>query len=433
MDKQIDKMLKARNKFVSVIFLVMIGFVLILALLGIFVQKTEYSAAAQKDVWIASTFYPLENYNAEQETPSFFSNVLEKTEEIEVKIEEKVTSAFYFRIPFVMIKRMSDKMAGMDMTTSLCAGENDLNDSTDIVLPYEGDCLGYVMDDADISEKIENIVAFGKQMTDEGRDFLFVLNPEKVTESEVYLNYFTVREEEIKCSFEENGLDLFFISDIIEQENTELTELFFKTDHHWLPSAGIWADGILCKELNERYGYSFDASVFDMENYETTILENYFLGSQGRKITEVYCEKEDFPIILPKYDTDLSVFISGKNETCDGSIADTLMDYSVLENNDTYFSSAYLFYGYNDQALISIHNNAISNGSHILMIKTSFADCMYPYLSTVVEDLDVIDLRLFDGSLQSYISETNPDTVVVIYSLTLFEDYAIDGSIFDFR
>ena len=83
--------------------------------------------------------------------------------------------------------------------------------------------------------------------------------------------------------------------------------------------------------------------------------------------------------------------------------------------------------------MITIHNNQIHDGSHILMLKTSYADCMYPYLASVVENLDVIDLRWFNGSLQSYIKETNPDTVVMVYGMTTFSGSQTINGPFDFR
>ncbi|MCM1173566.1 MAG: DHHW family protein [Blautia sp.] len=373
--------------------------------------------------WKASEYYPLEK--AEY---SVRHSVLNKIAAIENKIEEEATSSFDFKMPFVLTKKACDRVLGLDMTTSLCSGDNDLNKVDDIVLAYEEDYLGFVMDDVDIAGKIENLVSFGSQMKGEGRNFLLFMTPDKFKGNEIYQNYSEEKKEEVRNSFLEKNLDIVCISEMMDKNN--MISLFFKTDHHWKPSAGIWADRLLCEFLNKNYGYHFDTSVFDMGNYEIEIREESFLGSQGKKVTEVYSSKEDFPIILPQYNTDLDVFISGKGKICYGSIEDTLLDYSVFEEKSSYLRKNYSFYGYGDQALITIHNNNVHDGSNILMIKTSFAHCMYPYLAAAVEDLSIVDLRYFDGSIQSYIKEIEPDTIIVIYGMAAFEG---GNDLFDFR
>ncbi|MCM1154927.1 MAG: DHHW family protein [Roseburia sp.] len=423
-----NKVKKATHKIVAVFTLGMLFFMCCPIITGVVQRIFTISKSTETNQWTASEYYPLEN-NSEKTRYGMIKNVLDKIEAVEQKIEKKVTSFLPFRASFILAKKACDKAIGLDMTTSLCSGENDLTSVGDIVLEYEKDYLCFVMDNADISEKVESLMCFGSQMKSEGRDFLFFMPPGKYKGNEIYQDYSEEKEKEVVMAFEEKGLDMVYLPDRIKKE--DMISLFFKTDHHWLPSTGIWADKMLCEILNEKYDYQFDTSIFNMGYYKTDILEEDFLGSQGKKITEVYCQKEDFPIIVPEYDTDLEVFISGRGKTCYGTIQDTLLHYSVLNEKDSSIRNNYAFYGYGDQALITVHNNKIDDGSNILIIKMSFADCMYPYLAAVVEDLHIIDLRIFNGSLQSYIRETNPDTVIVIYGIMAFENQK--SVLFDFR
>ena len=182
--------------------------------------------------------------------------------------------------------------------------------------------------------------------------------------------------------------------------------------------------------MNDNYNYNIDTSLFDMENYDTKILEKHFLGSQGKKVTTAYTSCEDFPIIVPKYATDLEVFNSRLNKTVKGSIQETLFDYSALVGS-IYSGNDYVFYGYGEQGLLTVKNADIHDGRHILIIKTSFADCMYPYLAAAVEHMDIIDARYFKGSLQTFINKTKPDTVIMIYGVTSLNSAGDDA--FDFR
>lgn len=110
-----------------------------------------------------------------------------------------------------------------------------------------------------------------------------------------------------------------------------------------------------------------------------------------------------------------------------------MLDDSSLYEMDIYNSSKFSYYGYANQALVSIHNNLIKDGHRILMLKASYANCMYPFLAACVGDIDVIDLRKFDGSIIDYISATNPDTILIVYDLSQYGKEEIKNSCFDFR
>lgn len=421
---------KTNKKIIGIIFLISILCMFALLLLSeVIIRKIDNHDLLKNrpDEYNIYESFSLEDEEKDADEGMGGNCLLNKIESLFYRIERRTSSGFYFKEPFVLMKKRCDKWMGLDMTTSLCSGKNDPDSSEDLVLEFQEDYLGFVMDDMDISDALSQIVSFGKQMQDEGRNFLFFLNPGKYAENHAWKDYSKEKEDEVKHTLHSNGLDVVCISEFMEGRGMDQASLFFKTDHHWLPQTGIWADGILCETMNQKYGYCFDTSFFDIENYNVKQLKNLFLGSMGQKVTEAYCKREDFPIVTPRYDTDLEVFISGKNKKFRGSIEDTLMnpDYSYL--------TAYASYGYGDQALITIHNNLVHDGSRILMLKTSYANVMYPFLAAVVENLDVIDLRHFGKSLQSYINETNPDTVVYVTGIGQFAKTSSKRWLFDFR
>lgn len=316
-------------------------------------------------------------------------------------------------VDFAVGKRWADRIMGLDMTASLTAGENDV----DTVVVWQDDYLAYVAHDSDNTPLIKSVTDFGKQMLMENRNFLFFITPSKRAGTLAFPDYSEKKRTQLLQALREQALDVIDVTAVIEEKQMDKKALFFKTDHHWLPSTGIWADQLLCEFMNENYGYYIDTSIFDPENYDTFILEDQWIGSQGKKVTTAYCEKENFPVVIPKYNTNLEVFVSGKNERYYGSIQDTLFGYGDSVTNDPkklYSWNAYGLYGYGDQQLITIHNNDIHDGSSMLIIKTSVANVMHPYLSAAVEDLYVIDLRHFKGSLRTFINETDPDTVVIV-------------------
>jgi hypothetical protein len=365
---------------------------------------------------------------------SWLESINNKIINIEGKIERYSNAkGICQKYVFINAQKYVMKLAGVDMTIALSAQTNDLTDATDIVVETVEGQLGYVQDDVDISESLDNLIAFGLDIEAEGRNFIWFQNPNKYADSIPYTDYSEKYYGEITAACEKYGIDRYDCGAALTALGMTESDIFYNTDHHWKPSTGILADKLLCEYLNENYGYDIELSNFEMDQYTTETYEGLFLGSLGRKVTSVYAKPDDFIIYTPRYDTYLNVYDSTYNVIRTGTVGETLFDYDAIKDYQLYTSNAYALYGYGDQALLKIHNNLLENGSHILLIKTSFGDCMVPYLATVVEDLDTIDLRAFDGSIRSYIEESNPDTVIVIEGLSLMESDSAEETAFDYR
>ena len=369
--------------------------------------------------------YPLETEEetVKKEKPNFFIQCFRVGKNM---LEKGTTSDYPNQLNFVLLKKTWDKFIGMDMTTSLSvSAENPVVDLG------EGR-LSYIVNNYS-EENVNSLVEFGKKTEEAGMNFLLFCTPFKIDENDtvrsgIYENYSLELEKKYINTFRKEGLHVVSATEEIKNQGLSKKNLFFKTDHHWLPQTALWANKIMCDYLNENMGFSIDTDIFNEENYTVTY-PGEWLGSQGKQVTEVYCDSEPFPVVIPKYDSDITAFLSKKNATVSGRIEDVLLDWSILEQTDIYTRRNYDFYSYGNLALISIHNNRLNDGKRVLLVKRSFADSMVPSLAACVENLDVIDLRYFDGSLQSYIEATKPDTIIAVYGVG---EVAVDGS-YDFR
>ena len=321
----------------------------------------------------------------------------------------------------VRAKKFIDKYGySYNLTTSIYGTKN-----PDCVLHDNGE-LSYVRLEDDISEPIQNFLAFANDMKQDNRNFLLFMPPYKfgnITDDYkgVFHDHSAENTKLIADTMRENDIDVISTAEIIESEGMDKNAIFFRTDHHWLPQTGLWACHYLGDWLNENCGYSVDTSIFDEENYMISYADDLWLGSLGKKATEIYYpDTEPFPIIAPKYDSDLDVYYQHSDETLHGTITETLLDESCLYPQDTLAGNMYAYYGYGDKPLIQIHNHLKKDGKRMLIIKESFADCMCPFLSNAAEYVDVIDVRHYTENLHDYIDETDPDTVVVIYSVNGF-------------
>lgn len=400
----------------------------------------EYRAEVKKHVnldheAIDSTFDGVsDDSQKSRNSVGFISRISEIIDSLETKVENYTYSkALVGGQNYVIAKKKLEKLSGLDLTSSMTNGQNSNIDGRDVIgLTAEGQ-LGWVQDDIDITERLENLIDFGLTMKEQGRQFVILENPNKYCQIDGFPDFSSKLYQTFHQALEKNGLELIQSGEIMKDMGMTEKDIFFNTDFHWKPSAGIQADRILSEYLNKNCGYDIDTGIFAPEAYEHQILKNKFMGFLGKQVTEAYVEPEDFEIIRPKYQSDLTVFNSLNQKTITGPIDETMFWESRLEMDSLYIGNMYEFYGNSDQAMIRIHNNLLDDGKRILLVKTSFANCMTPYLAAAVENLDIIDLRLFDGSLQKFIEETNPDTVIMIYGLSAFTDEVTEGSLYDFR
>lgn len=353
---------------------------------------------------------------------------------IEGKIEQFTNSEHILgKQSFVAAKRKVDHVVGLDMTNSLAGGQNDTRDVRDLVGKTEEGQLGWIQDDMDLTERIENMVDFGLRMKEADRDFVILENPNKYASIDGIRDYSEEKYKQLHQAYDCYELDWIDAGEEMHKLGMTDQEIFFDTDFHWRPTTGLVADQILSEYLNKKCGYQIDTSLFDTENYHTEIQVDGFLGFLGKKVTLEYTEPDDFPIIRPDFETKLTVFNSYDLSEKTGTVEETLFWKELLDVGSLYEGNKYEMYGLTDQGLITVRNHLVKDGKKILMIKESYANCMTPFLAPAVEQLDIIDLRAFTGSLQAYIEETNPDTIVMVYGLSCFEDDALVDHLFDFR
>ncbi len=353
---------------------------------------------------------------------------------IETKIENYTNSQKILgKNSFVELKKSLDRATGLDMTASLTKGQNSETDVRDVVAETEEKQLGWVQDSYDITEELENLVDFGKEMEKEGRNFVLVQNPNKYAVTEGFRDYSEEKYRQIAAAFSDADLALLDLGSEFRDRGYSQKDIFFDTDFHWKPQSGILADQITAEYLNSYCGYSIRTELYEPDMYETELQKEGFLGHLGKKVTLTYTEPEDFPILHPLYPTDYTVYNSYDGSEKTGTLEETLYWQEHLNEKSLYDGNKYEFYGYSDQSLITIRNNKKQNGKRLLVLKESFANCMTPYLAADIERVDVVDLRLFCGSIREYIRSVNPDTVLMVYGLSSYEDDRVEEGLFDFR
>lgn len=292
-----------------------------------------------------------------------------------------------------------------------------------IIIKEDG-YMTYVSDEMDVTDMASHLEKLDNFLNNKNIEMLYVQAPSKVDpltpELPPGVNDSTNNNiDKLLSELSEKNIDVLDLREFIVDEYENYEDAFYKTDHHWKTNTAFRAVQVLVEYMNEQGYTSIDENKIASENFKMEIYEKYFLGSQGKKVTLAVAEPEDYYLMVPKYDTDFTIKIPERNIDITGVFQDTLLDYRHLQRIDYYNENCYAsFVNRNDTYCQIINHASDVDDKKILIIKDSYGTPFIPYLALGVKEMDTIYEMLFDGSIQTYIEETEPDIVIVMYSAT---------------
>lgn len=304
-----------------------------------------------------------------------------------------------------------------------------LKDNSGIFIWDDGNLAIYEQKN-DVTHTANSIIDLKKYLDQLDIEMLYVQAPNKVSEYEDpeisgTLDFSNEKISELLGVVDSNGIDSMDLRDYLEryekENNVSHHSLYYLTDNHWKGETGFLVSGMIGEYITENYDLEVDNAILNPDLYKYKTLVNWWIGAQGKKVTLSKTEPEDFTLVYPEFETDLTISVPYLNVYKTG-------DFTVTYNNelvypkDYYKKYTYLAYGYGCQPTITITNNNAKNDTHIVFLKDSFADSVYPFLALGVARVDIIDPRyyFFDKdnkiSIKEYIKQLNPDLVVMLYS-----------------
>ena len=191
---------------------------------------------------------------------------------------------------------------------------------------------------------------------------------------------------------------------------------FFCTDHHWKPEAAFFAWQLLSDELSGRYGFETDPSLTDPASWSTTVLEDFFLGSQGKRVGTLYAGVDDFTLYTPRFATDLTYANADGSFTRTGPFNNSVCFPERVAARDLFNANPYTYYAGGDYAMATITNHKNPEGPKIVLIRESFSCALAPFLALSCSELTTIDLRYFTGDLLDTVEALDPDLVLTLYT-----------------
>ena len=269
-----------------------------------------------------------------------------------------------------------------------------------------------------------------------GAQFLFCFVPTKAMFEKLPENvsdHSAENYEHFISEMNNSGIPLLDFNKMLTRDGFAADNYYF-TDHHWTARAGFKAAAEICRELNSRYGFEYDPEYADINNYTVKSYSDWFLGSYGKKVGTHFTPRgaDDFELITPNFDTEMTEAQPIKNHIRKGSFDETVLYLSNVKK-DYYKKNAYATYSGGDFRLQIMKNELNPNGKKILLIRDSIACVVSPFLALQTSELHICDVRDYEYlvgdklNMEEYIREISPDYVLVLYLSNGF-----DGSRYDF-
>ncbi|MSS64944.1 hypothetical protein FYJ58_13880 [Lachnospiraceae bacterium WCA-693-APC-MOT-I] len=173
--------------------------------------------------------------------------------------------------------------------------------------------------------------------------------------------------------------------------------IYYRTDHHWTTLGAFYGYQQVCEEMNIN---SIDES--QLESCEI----NDFYGTLDAK----------YKGIDVKPDKIIYYQIPIQSMSVNGRLKDSLYDMKKAKTRDKY---GMFLYGNNGLTIIRSGYRKVENKKNkkkLLIAKDSFSNSLIPFLTFQFDEIYVVDLRYFLGSISSLLKENEIDSILFLYN-----------------
>lgn len=293
-------------------------------------------------------------------------------------------------------------------------------------------------EELDTSELVSSVAALRDYLAESGIEFMYVQSPIKEDKYDTEyvekygLSYENQLADNLLDGLCKEGIDVLDLREEMHNAGMNCYDGFFVTDNHWNIETAFWATGVIADKLNARYDFRFDKEVFCVDNYEKKVYENWVQGTVGRGVTLVNAPYDDISVLIPKFETSLNMKIPNLNMDKTGTFLETMINPVAFERRSTVYHGAYDAFAYSKPPITEVTNYLEKNNNEksILLLRESFAGPVITYMSLGIEKLYAVTPEGFTGSIESYISQVEPDMVIILYTAPTTNEVT---SKYDFR
>ena len=342
---------------------------------------------------------------------------------VPASVEDILTEKFKSRNTWININGLFQRLIGVTV----------IRDAGDIdVFKMSNGQLTYEYPDCDMTYAAEAVTGLKDFAQDRGMSFIYVQLPCKAYTDDLMPQgthtYGYADSDEIISTLRDNNVEVLDLRENISDENKDIPSLFFNTDHHWKPSTALWAAGIISDRRSDiDSGYSYDASIYDPDNYKRSEYDGIFLGSLGKRTGKYFGGVDDFEVLEPEFDTAFELYTESQTDGTPkhrgGDFTKTFLKLKKLKDPDLFNGMVYFTYMGTEYRLARSTNLNRPNSKKVLMLRDSFSCTLLPYMALSAGEITAIDLRYHkDLNLKEYIEDNDFDIVMVAYNPSMFRE-----------
>ena len=204
--------------------------------------------------------------------------------------------------------------------------------------------------------------------------------------------------DEMLSNIDKDKIEVLDFRSVINKDDN----LFYKTDHHWNMNGTYKAYEYIINSL--RNDFKEVGSPKSKDEFEIKKYENYFVGTDGRKVGQLVKEAEDIELYYSDDFKNYNVY----NQ--DGEF-ELLQDKFLDEEK---FNNDYMVYLGGDNPELMIENTRSNNDLKIVMIGDSMDNPLVPLMAGHFKKLYSYDLRSYQDDIIKTVEEINPDIIMLI-------------------
>lgn len=237
-----------------------------------------------------------------------------------------------------------------------------------------------------------------------GMKVLFISPPAKILEGvspqeqTSLVNNTNPVQDQFLWQLQQNQVAALDLRRPLRESNLTSTELFFKSDHHWTPTAAFIATEVLVDEIQQRFGDNWDPDGYfcDIKNYNEITYPKTECGSIARNAGIIYAGADDFTFLWPAFETSFSwkaLTQDGKEEFREGDMTESLLQLSRLTTKNVYKIDPYQVYVNTVNPLDEIVNHNNPDGPSLLVLRDSYFSPMACFLAPMCSRIDMVWLN----------------------------------------
>ncbi|WP_297437531.1 alginate O-acetyltransferase AlgX-related protein [uncultured Clostridium sp.] len=277
----------------------------------------------------------------------------------------------------------------------------------------------YKLNDEHIKTQSQKLNLLGEELKKDGTKLILTSTPShsnilqfKVsdmdylnTKTDVSLDVYADNLDSDNVSF--INLDKYF-KDTFSKD--ELSDFYFKTDHHWNMSGGFEGFKYIIDFLNENHDLSVE---LPLDDYKKILLEDKsFNGSRNMNLYYLFSRLEDIHFVYNKnHNKDLKITIY-KDDTGLIDLKPEDVYASELESKNLTYTGIYA----HGVPYRHIKNSKSLTDKKIVILRDSFVSAMEWLFTDIFAEVIILDSRYIDEPIMPIIKQIKPDYLMPTFN-----------------